>query len=587
MSQPEIDMWSEGSDTDAGDGTSLGSIKTEGIDEGDGGSLVSVYHDTNQEGVGEDEEDIEDDEMAYRLRVYGTSNCEEKDGSKTSSSEGSLTRRLSSQIARRSSSVVEALPETPAGWTVLVSALVTAALGYEMKLQRSLTQPPVTIGQLPKGSAMASIHGKMTSTSDSILSRSIQPSLFVGTRGHVSSVAAYLLGGPSSTEEHIRFREIITMADDGAIVAVDWEVPWRKGSASSNISQDHRKTEILKGPIRQPVVIILHGINNDTSFGYMQSLQRSFANRGWNAAAMNMRGCGGIEMTTPRGYNGGYTGDLRNLVHHISGRLDKNVPVFLVGNSLGANIMTKYLGEEGLSGTLPRCVSGAASLGNPLSINSSLVSFPFNMVMALGVKKMVLSHLDAFRKMKDANFHAAFRKALLSSTIAKFDEAVAPYLKRNDPFYPYGGRIGFKNGDSYWRDSSSYRLVRHIPVPYLTLTAEDDFLVSEPNKNKLGYLVSNPNVLVVQTRCGGHLGWQESPPDSKSSFGASGWAEAASADFFESIMQVNMERNGSPVNKLASSDGLGNWSPFENNTELQHLVKEEAIASKTQLQSRL
>jgi predicted alpha/beta-fold hydrolase len=579
MSQSEIDMWSEGSDTEAGDEVkSRGSTLAEESD-GEEGSLVSVYHDTKQEGVGEDEDHDDEDEMSYRLRVYGANKISRRDGS--------ISKCLSHEIVRRSSSVVESLPETPAGWTVLVSALLSAALGYELKLQKSLTQPPITIGQLPHGSAIASIHAKMSSTPNSILARSIQPSLFVGTRGSISSAAAYLLGGPSSTEEHIRFREIIVMAQDGANIAVDWEVPWRTRNASSTVSQEHRKAEILKGPIRQPVVVILHGINNDASFGYMQSLQRSFANRGWNAAAMNMRGCGGIEMTTPRAYNASYTGDLRNLIHHISGRLDKNVPVFLVGNSLGANIMTKYLGEEGLSGTLPSCVSGAASHGNPMAINSALVKFPLNMVMALGVKKLVLSNWSTFKNMKDPNFQAAFRKALMSSTVAKLDDVVAPYLRRNDPFYPYGDRIGFKNGDSYWRDSSSYRLVRHIPVPYLNLTAEDDFLVSGPSKSRLGYLVSNPNVLVVETRCGGHLGWQESPPDSDSSFGASCWADVASADFFESVMQENVERNGSPVNNQAGSDGLGIWSPFEDSSELQQMMTDQAIASTKQLHSRL
>jgi predicted alpha/beta-fold hydrolase len=586
VSQSEIDMWSEGSDTEAGDEVkSRGSTLTEESDGGEEGSLVSVYHDTKQEGVGKDEEHDDDDEMTYRLRVYGATDFKERDTSKIPKRDGSISKRLSHEIVRRSSSVVESLPETPQGWTVLVSAILSTALGYELKLQKSLTQPPLTIGQLPHGSAIASIHAKMSSTPESILARSIRPSLFVGTRGSISSTAAYLLGGPSSTEEHIRFREIITMAQDGASIAVDWEVPWRTQNASSTISQEHRKAEILKGPIRQPVVVILHGINNDASFGYMQSLQRSFANRGWNAASMNMRGCGGIEMTTPRSYTGGYTGDLRSLIHHISGRLDKNVPVFLVGNSLGANIMAKYLGEEGLSGTLPSCVSGAASHGNPLAINSSFVKFPLNVVMALGAKKTVLSNWRT--NMKDPNFQASYRKALMVSTIAKFDEALTPHLKRNDPFYPYGDRIGFKNGDSYWRDSSSYRLARHIPVPYLNLTADDDFLVSEASKSRLGYLVSNPNVLVVETRCGGHLGWQESPPDSDSSFGASCWADVASADFFDSIMQVNVERNGSPVNKQAGSDGLGIWSPFENSSELRQMMTDEAIASTKQLHSRL
>ena len=246
--------------------------------------------------------------------------------------------------------------------------------------------------------------------------------------------------------------------------------------------------------------------------------------------------------------------------------------------------------KEGLSGTLPPCVSGAACLGNPLKIESSLVKFPFNVAMAAGVKKYILSHWTSFHNMKDAAFQKAFKKAILSATIANLDRSVAPYLNRNDPFYPYGSRIGFKSGDSYWLDSSSYRLVRFISVPFLNLTAEDDFLVSTPNKNKLSYLVANPNVILVETRCGGHLGWQESPPSSDSAFGAKSWADAASADFFESVMKVNMERNGSPVNNgQVNVDGFDIPSLFEtfSGDDLKQIVKGNAMGSLKEIQSRL
>jgi predicted alpha/beta-fold hydrolase len=557
----------------------------------------SIYYDSNQEGDNKQNEEAEpdDDEEAYRLRVYGTEDfaaaepTARKSFKRQSSSFSQFSKRLSTQYARRRSSAIESLPDTPAGWTVLLAALLTTGLGYEVQLQKSLTKPPSTFGQIPTGSTMASIYQKMTATANSILSRNIQPSLFVGTRGLISSTAAYLLHGPSSIEEHLRFREIVTSSQDGATVGVDWEVPWKtQDPETSTLTAEERTVEILKGPIRQPVVIILHGINNDASFGYMRSLQRTFANRGWNAAAMNFRGCGGVPMTTPRGYNAAYTGDIRNLVLQISGRLAENVPIFLVGNSLGASIMTKYLGEEGMSDTLPQCVAGAASLGNPLSINSDRISFPVNIFMALGIKKLFLQNWSAFSKMKDPTYKSAIRKGLLSPTIADLDRAVAPIVIRNEPFYPFATRVGYKNAESYWLDASSFRLIRHISVPFLNLTAEDDFLVA-PSKNKFGFCISNPNVMVVETRCGGHLGWQESPPDSSSAFGASSWADAASADFFDSIMKVNIERNGSPLGvheapRFGTDDGA---STDASDSQLGKMMKEDAILSSTKLQSRL
>jgi len=147
--------------------------------------------------------------------------------------------------------------------------------------------------------------------------------------------------------------------------------------------------------------------------------------------------------------------------------------------------------------------------------------------------------------MKHSYHQHALRKSLLSPTIATFDDSAAPIFARNDPFYPYGFKIGYKDGESYWFDASSFRLVRHISVPFLNLTAQDDFLVSKPSRNKLGYCLANPNVMIVETRCGGHLGWQEAPPDT--AFGASSWADTATADFFDAVMKSNTESFGVPV----------------------------------------
>ncbi|KAL3911797.1 MAG: hypothetical protein SGARI_001471 [Bacillariaceae sp.] len=345
----------------------------------------------------------------------------------------------------------------------------------------------------------------------------------------VSSSAAYLMGGPSSsTRKYLRFREVLTMSQDGATIAVDWEIPRRQADGSNNNLDDFKlKSNILHGRIKKPVVIILHGINNDASFGYMRSLQRTFCDRGWNAASMNFRGTA-IPMTTPRGYNGAFT----------AGRMAPGASIFLVGNSLGANIMTKYLGEEGLAHTLPKCVAGGVSLGNPLLINSAVVKFPFDILMALGVKKIYFENFKSVLAIKDEHSRQSLRNGFLASTLAKFDDATAPIFIRNDTYYPFAIKIGYRNGEHYWFDASSFRHVAHISVPFLNLTAQDDFLVSRPSRNKLGYCIGNPNVMVVETRCGGHLGWQESPPEGG---GISSWADVAAADFFDAVMSANAE----------------------------------------------
>eukprot|EP00934_Nitzschia_sp_Nitz4_P000660 Nitzschia sp. Nitz4//scaffold9_size221794//52458//54215//NITZ4_001331-RA/size221794-processed-gene-0.9-mRNA-1//1//CDS//3329560956//660//frame0 len=500
-------------------------------------------------------EDSQED--THRVRIYRAqdpSHPRQQRRRRGSESIRKFSVELSKQIKRSSSNVIESLPDTPMGWTVLASTLMSAGLGYELSLQKKLTQPPCTFAQLPEGSVMESVFQKMTATPESILSRDIQPSLFVGTRGNMSSTAAYFLGGPPSAEQYLRLRDIVQSPIDGATFAVDWEVPWKvEGSRTAGLSKEQRTEEILKGPIQEPVVIILHGINNDASFGYIKSLQRTFARRGWNAAAMNFRGVGGVPMTTPRSYNGAYTGDLRSLVWTISGRLADDVPVFLVGNSLGAGIMSNYLGQESYAGSLPTCVSGGVSLGNPLVI--SRVAFPFDILIALGVKRILLENWAVMKKMIDPTFQKAVRTALFSTSVRKMDNSFAPILVRNDDVYPFGFQIGFDDATDYFERASSYQNIRHISVPFLNLSAEDDLIVAGNHKGRLGFCVSNPNVMVSETRCGGHLGWQESSPETASHFGASSWAEVAAADFFDSVMKTNVERYGTLVGRHVSPGG--------------------------------
>jgi predicted alpha/beta-fold hydrolase len=271
---------------------------------------------------------------------------------------------------------------------------------------------------------------------------------------------------------------------------------------------------------------------------------RTCTNRGWLAVGMNFRGCGGVPLATPRAYNAAYTGDIRCVVWHISARMADGAPMFLVGNSLGASMLTKYMGEEGIAGTLPSCVAGSISLGCPLSLDSNNVDKKIAPILALGVKKTIVENWPALHSMtvQSSQFRSSITKALTAWSIADVDGSLAPIYARNDPVAPFGFRVGFKDGKAYWTDGSSYRLIRYISVPTLHIIACDDFLVHTPFTKRLSYCLANPNVMVVETRCGGHLGWQEAPPDGN--FGSSAsWSDVATTDFIEAILETRRKKN--------------------------------------------
>lgn len=94
-----------------------------------------------------------------------------------------------------------------------------------------------------------------------------------------------------------------------------------------------------------------------------------------------------------------------------------------MGNSLSANLICKYLGEEGLCGTLPSCVAGGAALGNPMSMRATNLDLIVSLVLAMGQKKMLLENWVSLRKNKDPHFQSCIYRALRAVTLAQFDEA--------------------------------------------------------------------------------------------------------------------------------------------------------------------
>lgn len=67
---------------------------------------------------------------------------------------------------------------------------------------------------------------------------------------------------------------------------------------------------------------------------------------GFNVIRMNQRPCGGIEHLTPTLYSSGLSQDYQAIVHELS-RVDGLTRIWLVGYSLGGNLVLKAAGEVG------------------------------------------------------------------------------------------------------------------------------------------------------------------------------------------------------------------------------------------------
>ena len=77
----------------------------------------------------------------------------------------------------------------------------------------------------------------------------------------------------------------------------------------------------------------------------------------------------GVPVTTPQLYSAGYTDDLRTALMFIAHHYPK-APLLGLGFSLGANVLTRYLAEEGhRSRLVSGCALGCVSTSLPIRLH--------------------------------------------------------------------------------------------------------------------------------------------------------------------------------------------------------------------------
>src|ERR1051325_724973 len=92
-------------------------------------------------------------------------------------------------------------------------------------------------------------------------------------------------------------------------------------------------------------LVIVHGLEGSSQAGYMRSLGAAAIRAGYGAHRMNLRTCGGTEHLCRTLYHAGLTADLLSLIHQM--RESGRGPFYLVGFSLGGNVVLKLAGEFG------------------------------------------------------------------------------------------------------------------------------------------------------------------------------------------------------------------------------------------------
>lgn len=450
-------------------------------------------------------------------------------------------------------------------------------LHKEIKLQNALTSlPTVYLQDTEKNRQMQSLMS-------AVFLRYYKPSLFIGTRSSLNSFVAYAKPGPICPN---RIREEIKMTRDGATIALDWEFPdgiAAAGATTTNNIRDYIKGTSTYGPITESIVLILHGVNTDTSYGYMRSIMNSCTNNGWIAVGMNARGYGQIPVTTPRFANAAYTNDLRNVVQILCSRQAPNAKLFLIGFSMGANTLVKYLGESGMEREthghgVPSNVAGAISFCNPMVIDHSKLPFPWSHVLTLGAKRQRWKQRASTKQMTCTNYQNAITRAQSIFHCHHLEDMTAhtaPYMIRNSPQYPYRNSIGYECKEDYWKDASCKHYISNVSIPLLMCYANDDDIAEKDSKSIIKACLMNPNIIVVCTPCGGHIGWHctRHPLNLFGSFHFKSqnetdksWADRVAVKFISTLIHSSSGVWKKELHSLSFLNGLGSSNLIRSET---------------------
>jgi len=249
-------------------------------------------------------------------------------------------------------------------------------------------------------------------------------------------------------------------------------------------------------PGAHPTIVIWHGIEGSTASNYMLAIAEKGFKAGLNIVRVNLRNCGGTEHLTPTLYHGGLSEDLRAVVKELIEK-DKLSTLFLVGYSLGGNLVLKLAGEYG--DNPPPEILGVCAVSPSVDLTASAElilkrsNWIYQQDFVRRLKQRIRTKNKLFPHLYDITGLEQIR------TVRAFDERfTAP-------------AHGFADANDYYYRSSSLRVADRIRIPTLILHAEDDPFIPFAPLSEPGFS-ANPYILLIHPKRGGHVAFLAAQP---------------------------------------------------------------------------
>ena len=252
-----------------------------------------------------------------------------------------------------------------------------------------------------------------------------------------------------------------------------------------NLFQADDATQVLvqtQRPASSPVgeIVLVHGLEGGGESGYIRSMAWHALEAGFIAHRFHMRTCGGTEKLCRTLYHGGLTSDLKAFVQSR-----RELPVFLIGFSLGGNVSLKLAGELGETDL----IQGVCAVSTPIDLEACS--------RRLGRPENRLYERRFVNRMK--------QRLIATGRYSPRD------LSRYRSLYEIDDKItapsfGFGTAARYYATQSAIGFLNHIRVPALIVQAKDDPFIPFEIFDHPAF-ATNPSLRLLATEHGGHLGF--------------------------------------------------------------------------------
>lgn len=240
------------------------------------------------------------------------------------------------------------------------------------------------------------------------------------------------------------------------------------------------------------LVILTHGLEGNSNREYMSAMVNAVNANGWDALAINLRGCSGEPNNLYSSYHSGKSADLDLVLNYALENFD-HTRIFLLGYSLGGNITLKYVGEKGEE--ISDRVKAAAAVSVPIMLEDSAYEL---------AKKSNWIYMNRFvRKLQPK----------LKEKLQRFpkENINQKDVKNMKTFYDFDSMYtapahGFLSAEDYWTKSSSRPHISNVAIPTLLINALDDPFLAD-NCYPFEEAEKLDNFYLLAPKYGGHVGF--------------------------------------------------------------------------------